>query len=103
MACARTSGVGADDRAGLAATSIPKTRINERGSRTVDLQRAALRCHAARPGRSQAYGGFSALVMRYFEGLAAGTRLLGVLPRSGEYESILPMDAFWFRLRQTPR
>jgi Glycosyl transferases group 1 len=39
-------------------------------------------------------GGFSPLVMRYFEGLAAGTRLLGVLPRSGEYESILPMDAF---------
>jgi Glycosyl transferases group 1 len=39
-------------------------------------------------------GGFSPLVMRYFEGLAAGTRLLGVLPRSGEYESVLPMDAF---------
>ena len=31
-------------------------------------------------------GGFSPLVMRYFEGLAAGTRLLGVLPRSGDYE-----------------
>ena len=39
-------------------------------------------------------GGFSPLVMRYFEGLAAGTRLLGVLPRSGEYESILPTNAF---------
>jgi hypothetical protein len=39
-------------------------------------------------------GGFSPLVMRYYEGLAAGTRLLGVLPRSGEYESILPVDAF---------
>ncbi len=39
-------------------------------------------------------GGFSPLVMRYFEGLAAGTRLLGVLPRSGEYELILPTDAF---------
>jgi hypothetical protein len=39
-------------------------------------------------------GGFSPLVMRYFEGLAAGTRLLGVLPRSGEYEAILPKDAF---------
>jgi|GEM_PF-2398910 len=38
-------------------------------------------------------GGFSPLVMRYYEGLAAGTRLLGVLPRSGEYESILPLDA----------
>jgi hypothetical protein len=39
-------------------------------------------------------GGFSPLVMRYFEGLAAGTRLLGVLPRSGEYEAILPTHAF---------
>ena len=39
-------------------------------------------------------GGFSPLVMRYFEGLAAGTRLLGVLPRSGEYELILPTEAF---------
>ena len=39
-------------------------------------------------------GGFSPLVMRYFEGLSAGTRLLGVLPRSGEYEAILPKDAF---------
>jgi len=38
-------------------------------------------------------GGFSPLVMRYFEGLAAGTRLLVVLPRSGEYEA-LPTDAF---------
>ncbi len=38
-------------------------------------------------------GGFSPLVMRYFEGFAAGTRLLGVLPRSGEYEAILPTDA----------
>ena len=39
-------------------------------------------------------GGFSPLVMRYFEGLAAGTRILGVMPRSGEYKSILPTDAF---------
>ena len=39
-------------------------------------------------------GGLSPLVMRYFEGLAAGTRLLGVLPRSGEYEALLPTDAF---------
>ena len=28
--------------------------------------------------------------MRYFEGLAAGCRLLGVLPRSGEFEAVLP-------------
>jgi Glycosyl transferases group 1 len=38
-------------------------------------------------------GGFSPLVMRYLEGLAAGARLLGVLPRSGEYERLLPLDA----------
>jgi hypothetical protein len=38
-------------------------------------------------------GGFSPLVMRYMEGLAAGARLLGVLPRSGEFEAFLPMDA----------
>jgi hypothetical protein len=38
-------------------------------------------------------GGFSPLTMRYYEGLAAGTRLLGVLPRSGEYEALLPTDA----------
>jgi len=38
-------------------------------------------------------GGFSPLVMRYFEGLAAGARLLGVLPRSGEYQALLPLDA----------
>jgi hypothetical protein len=38
-------------------------------------------------------GGFSPLVMRYFEGLAAGTRLLGVLPSSGEYQTLLPTEA----------
>lgn len=38
-------------------------------------------------------GGFSPLVMRYMEGLSAGARLLGVLPRSGEYEALLPRDA----------
>jgi hypothetical protein len=38
-------------------------------------------------------GGFSPLVMRYLEGLAAGARLLGVLPRSGEYEALLPREA----------
>ena len=41
----------------------------------------------------QRTGGFSPLVMRYMEGLAAGTRLLGVLPQSGEYEALLPPDA----------
>src|SRR5262245_2905140 len=38
-------------------------------------------------------GGFSPLAMRYLEGLSAGARLLGVLPRSGEYEALLPRDA----------
>jgi len=38
-------------------------------------------------------GGFSPLVMRYLEGLAAGARLLGVLPKSGEYEDLLPRNA----------
>jgi hypothetical protein len=38
-------------------------------------------------------GRFSPLVMRYMEGLAAGARLLGVLPRSGEYEALLPVEA----------
>jgi hypothetical protein len=38
-------------------------------------------------------GGFSPLVMRYLEGLSAGSRLLGVLPKSGEYETLLPRGA----------
>jgi hypothetical protein len=38
-------------------------------------------------------GRFSPLVMRYLEGLAAGARLLGVLPKSGEYEALLPLNA----------
>jgi hypothetical protein len=38
-------------------------------------------------------GGFSPFVMRYLEGLSAGARLVGVLPRSGEYQRLLPLDA----------
>lgn len=38
-------------------------------------------------------GGYSPLVMRYLEGLAAGARLLGVLPTSGEYQDLLPTRA----------
>ena len=30
---------------------------------------------------------------RYFEGLAAGARILGTLPKSGEYSALLPADA----------
>lgn len=42
------------------------------------------------PGRT---GGFSPLVMRYLEGLAAGARLLGVRPKSGEFEELIPHNA----------
>lgn len=38
-------------------------------------------------------GGYSPLVMRYLEGLASGARLLGVLPKSGEFEDLLPREA----------
>jgi hypothetical protein len=38
-------------------------------------------------------GGYSPLVMRYLEGLAAGARLLGVRPKSGEFEHLLPAEA----------
>lgn len=38
-------------------------------------------------------GGYSPMVMRYLEGLAAGTRLLGVLPRSGEFQDFLPRES----------
>src|SRR5262249_15117360 len=38
-------------------------------------------------------GGYSPLVMRYLEGLASGARLLGVLPKSGEFEELLSRDA----------
>jgi hypothetical protein len=38
-------------------------------------------------------GGFSPFVMRYLEGLSAGSRLLGVLPKSGEYQRLLPLEA----------
>ena len=38
-------------------------------------------------------GGTSPLTARYLEGPAAGSRLLGVRPRSGEFELLLPEDA----------
>ena len=38
-------------------------------------------------------GGYSPLVMRYLEGLASGARLLGVLPKSGEFQELLSRDA----------
>jgi hypothetical protein len=44
-------------------------------------------------GNPSRTGGFSPFVMRYLEGLSSGARLLGVLPGSGEYERLLPLDA----------
>ena len=38
-------------------------------------------------------GGYSPFVMRYLEGLSAGARPLGLLPKSGEYDMLLPRDA----------
>jgi Glycosyl transferases group 1 len=38
-------------------------------------------------------GGTSPLTARFFEGLGAGCRLLGVRPRSGEFELLLPEEA----------
>jgi Glycosyl transferases group 1 len=38
-------------------------------------------------------GRFSPLTMRYLEGIAAGTRLLGVVPQSIEFDELLPRDA----------
>ncbi|MEM8726533.1 MAG: hypothetical protein AAGE86_13530, partial [Pseudomonadota bacterium] len=45
------------------------------------------------PPDAERSGGFSPLVMRYLEGLAAGCRLLGSLPRSGEFEALLPRES----------
>jgi hypothetical protein len=44
------------------------------------------------PGRERT-GIFNPLSVRYLEGLGGGARLLGVLPRSGEFQELLPMDA----------
>jgi hypothetical protein len=38
-------------------------------------------------------GSFSPLTSRYLEGVGAGCRLLGVLPRSGEFEALFPRHA----------
>jgi hypothetical protein len=38
-------------------------------------------------------GTFNPLSVRYLEGLGGGARLLGVLPRSGEFQDLLPLDA----------
>jgi hypothetical protein len=45
------------------------------------------------PPNARRSGGYSPMPARYVEGLAAGTRLLGHLPQSGEYERIFPVNA----------
>ena len=45
------------------------------------------------PGPDKRVGNFNPLTTRYFEGPGAGARLLGVLPRSGELQDLLPMSA----------
>lgn len=54
---------------------------------------ARCRYFVVTPPDASRTGGFSPLVMRYLEGLAAGARLLGVLPGSGEFEDLLPRRA----------
>lgn len=45
------------------------------------------------PPEAERSGGYSPLLMRYFEGLAAGCRLLGAKPGSGEFDELLPSSA----------
>lgn len=54
---------------------------------------ARARYFVATPPPPERSGGFSPLVMRYIEGLSAGCRLIGVLPKSGEFEAILPRES----------
>lgn len=58
-----------------------------------DLGKLAARARyfVVSPPPPERSGGFSPVVMRYFEGLAAGCRLLGDLPGSGEFEELLPV------------
>lgn len=45
------------------------------------------------PPEADRSGGYSPLLMRYFEGLAAGCRLIGTMPGSGEYQTHLPAES----------
>jgi hypothetical protein len=47
---------------------------------------------ATPPGRERT-GSFNPLSVRYLEGLGGGARLLGLLPRSGEFQELLPLEA----------
>jgi Glycosyl transferases group 1 len=54
---------------------------------------ARARYYVVTPPGPERVGEFNPISVRYLEGLGAGARLLGVLPRSGEFEDLLPMDA----------
>ncbi len=54
---------------------------------------ARARYFVVTPPELERSGGFSPLVMRYLEGLAAGCRLLGTFPKSGEFEALLPSES----------
>jgi len=73
-------------------------RYTQRGgefSDPQDLGALVRRCRyfVVTPPNASRTGGYSPLVMRYLEGLAGGARLLGLLPRSGEFEQLLPRGA----------
>ncbi|OBV11207.1 glycosyltransferase family protein [Erythrobacter dokdonensis] len=61
--------------------------------RDLGLLAARSRYFVVTPPEPERSGGYSPLLMRYFEGLAAGCRLLGTLPASGEFEALLPRDS----------
>jgi hypothetical protein len=54
---------------------------------------ARARYYVVTPPGPERVGEFNPISVRYLEGLGAGARLLGVLPRSGEFQDLLPMDA----------
>jgi hypothetical protein len=54
---------------------------------------ARTRYFVVTPPGPERTGGFNPLSVRYLEGLGGGARLLGVLPGSGEFQDLLPMEA----------
>jgi hypothetical protein len=54
---------------------------------------ARARYYVVTPPGPDRVGEFNPISVRYLEGLGAGARLLGVVPRSGEFQDLLPMEA----------
>jgi hypothetical protein len=54
---------------------------------------ARARYFVVTPPGPERTGTFNPLSVRYLEGLGSGARLLGVLPRSGEFQDLLPIEA----------